>query len=187
MFLKVNKREVFFFTFTGYIQLKILTTLPRLSLSVFVVSLCFAPLQYFHNCLVNMGFSKLSAYSQCNAQQRNSKSLNSQPWAKDSVPLTQSTQPAERPTLPAYSTTYGSKVLPMVQMVVWIHLSPTVTEWHLRHESPQTQLCHNQATGALKRNCCNISFLLPPVNLISISSLPISKTISKDIYKKVKW
>lgn len=30
-----------------------------------------------------------------------------------------------------------------------------------------------------------VSFLLPPANLISISSLPISKTICTDIYKKV--
>ncbi len=74
-------------------------------------------------CLVNMDSSRLPANSECNAQQSSSKSLDSQPWAKDSVSLTNSTWPAECPTLPAHSTAYGGKVLPTVQMVVSIHVT----------------------------------------------------------------
>lgn len=64
---------------------------------------------------------------------------------------------------------------------IWAQLSQGGT-WGM--SLLKLKLCFNQAMGALKRNCSNISFLLPPANLISASSLPISKTICTDIYKK---
>lgn len=82
-FSLLNKSKYFF----AYLYQDLDVCSTAATIFVFCDPLALLPLQYFHQCLVNMGFSRLPAYSQCIAPQRNRKSPDSLPWAKDSDPL----------------------------------------------------------------------------------------------------
>lgn len=150
-------------SYFGILKSRSCQLLPQLLLSLFLVNWLLSVLFFFAlysvsviflSLLLNTAFSNLLAYSQCNAQQRNSKSLDSKPWAKDSDPLHMGSW-ASRIACPLHS--------------IWKQtaanganggLNPSEPSRHTvapAARAPQTKLCHNQAMGALKRNCCNIS------------------------------